>query len=158
MGQAAEGLPLLLQGLDSYCVTGAKLVVPLYLMMLSEASGSAGQPKQGLDRIAEAIELTETTQERWVEAEMHRLRGSLLLSMNEHDAAEYSFRHALAVSQRQSAKLFELRAATSLGRLWRDQGKRSEARNLLAPVYGWFTEGFDTPVLQVAKALLDELR
>ena len=157
MGQAAEGLPLLLQGLDSYCVTGAKLVVPLYLMMLSEASGSAGQPKQGLDRIAEAIELTETTQERWVEAEMHRLRGSLLLSMNEHDAAEYSFRHALAVSQRQSAKLFELRAATSLGRMWRDQGKRSEARNLLAPVYGWFTEGFDTPVLQDAKVLLDEL-
>ena len=72
-------------------------------------------------------------------------------------AAEQSYRQALAVAQRQSAKLFELRAATSLGRLWRDQGKRAEARDLLKPIYGWFTEGFDTPVLQDAKALLDQL-
>ena len=157
MGQAAEGIPLLLRGLDSYGITGAKLVVPLHLMMLTEALGTAGQPKQGLDRIAEAIELTETTQERWVEAEMHRLRGTLLLSMNEHDAAEYSFRHALAVSQRQRAKLFELRATTSLARLWGDQGKRTEARDLLAPIYGWFTEGFDTRDLREARALLDAL-
>jgi predicted ATPase len=88
---------------------------------------------------------------------MHRLRGTLLLSMQERTAAEDSFRHAIIVAPQQSAKYWELRAATSLAHLWRDQGKRTEARSLLAPIYGWFTEGFDTPVLQDAKALLDEL-
>src|SRR5262252_4902631 len=97
------------------------------------------------------------TQERWAEAEMHRLRGTLLLSMREHAAAEESYLHALAVARQQTARFWELRAATNLGRLWRDQGKRIEARDLLAPIYGWFTEGFDTPVLQDAKALLDQL-
>jgi predicted ATPase len=91
------------------------------------------------------------------EAEMHRLRRTLLLSMNEHAEAEKSYREALSVAQRQSAKFWELRAATSLARLWRDQGKRDEARDLLAPVYGWFTEGFDTFDLKEAKALLDGL-
>jgi predicted ATPase len=89
--------------------------------------------------------------------EMHRLRGTLLLSMSEHAEAENSYRQALSVAQRQSAKFWELRAAVSMARLWRDQGKREEARELLAPVFAWFTEGFDTPVLQDAKALLDEL-
>jgi predicted ATPase len=126
-------------------------------MTLAEVYGMAGQPDEGLDRLAEAANLVETTQERWAEAEMHRLRGTLLLAMNEHAAAENSYRHALAVAQRQSAKFWELRAATSLARLWRDQGKRTEARDLLAPIYGWFTEGFETPVLQDAKALLDQL-
>jgi predicted ATPase len=88
---------------------------------------------------------------------MHRLRGTLLLSMNERAAAEDSFCRAIIVAQQQSAKFLELRAATSLARLWLDQGKRTEARDLLAPIYGWFTEGFDTPVLRDAKALLDEL-
>jgi predicted ATPase len=101
--------------------------------------------------------LVEATQERWAEAEMHRLRGTLLLSMSKHAEAENSYRQALSVAQRQSAKFWELRAAMSMARLWRDQGKRIEARNLLAPIDGWFTEGFDTPVLQDAKALLDEL-
>jgi predicted ATPase len=89
---------------------------------------------------------------------MHRLRGTLLLSMSKHAEAENSYRQALSVAQRQSAKFWELRAATSLARLWLDQDKRAEARDLLAPIYGWFTEGFDTPVLQEAKALLEELR
>jgi len=88
---------------------------------------------------------------------LHRLRGELLNATADQSAAEQSYNQALVVAQRQSAKLFELRAATSLARLWRDQGKRTEARNLLAPIYGWFTEGFDTPVLRDAKALLDEL-
>ena len=88
---------------------------------------------------------------------MHRLRGTLLLSMHERAAAEDSFRLALTVAQQQSAKFWELRAATSLARLWRDQGKRRQAHDLLAPIYGWFTEGFDTPVLKDAKALLDQL-
>jgi predicted ATPase len=88
---------------------------------------------------------------------MHRLRGTLLLSMQERSAAEDSFRLALTVAQQQSAKFWELRAATSLARLLRDQGKRTESLDLLAPIYDWFIEGFDTPVLQEAKALLDEL-
>jgi tetratricopeptide (TPR) repeat protein len=157
MGQAVEGIPSLRRGIAIWRTTGAKLEMPFYLMTLAEVYGMAGQPDEGLDRLAEAANLVETTQERWAEAEMHRLRGTLLLAMNEHAAAENSYRHALAVAQRQSAKFWELRAATSLARLWRDQGKRTEARDLLAPIYGWFTEGFETPVLQDAKALLDQL-
>jgi predicted ATPase len=88
---------------------------------------------------------------------MHRLRRTLLLSMNEHAEAEKSYRQALSVAQRQSAKFWELPAATSLAGLWRDQGKRDQAHELLAPVYGWFTEGFDTRDLKEAKALLDDL-
>jgi len=101
--------------------------------------------------------LVEATQERWAEAEMHRLRGTLFLSMSKHAEAENSYRQALSVAQRQSAKFWELRAATSMARLWRDQGKREEARELLAPVFAWFTEGFDTPVLKDTKAVLDRL-
>jgi predicted ATPase len=89
---------------------------------------------------------------------MHRLRGELLLSIQERAQAEDSYRQALAVAKRQSAKTWELRAATSLARLWRDQDKRTGARDLLAPVYGWFTEGFDTPVLKEAKTLLEQLQ
>jgi predicted ATPase len=88
---------------------------------------------------------------------MHRLRGTLLLSMSKHAEAENSYRQALSIAQRQSAKFWELRAAISMAQLWRDQGKREEARELLAPIYGWFTEDFDTRDLKEAKALLDEL-
>jgi predicted ATPase len=116
----------------------------------------AGEPEKGLDRLAEAAALVEATRERRAEAETYRLRGTLLLSMHEHGAAEDSHCQALTVARHQSAKFWELRAAFDLARLWRDQGKRAEARDLLAPIYGWFTEGFDTPVLQEAKALLDE--
>jgi predicted ATPase len=112
---------------------------------------------QYVTRVVEAAKLVERTRECWAEAEMFRLRGTLLLSMNEHTQAENYYRQALASSQRQSAKFWELRAATSLARLWRDQGKRDEARDLLAPVYGWFTEGFDTLDLKEAKALLEQL-
>jgi class 3 adenylate cyclase/tetratricopeptide (TPR) repeat protein len=157
MGQAAEGIPLLLQGVVDLGATGGNLMIPFFLMTLAEIHGMAAQPEEGLNRLAEAATLVETTQERWAEAEMHRLRGTLLLSMHEHAIAEECYRQALAVARRQSAKFWELRAALDLARLWRDQGKRTEARDLLAPIYGWFTEGFDTPVLQDAKALLDEL-
>jgi predicted ATPase len=132
-------------------------MMPFHLMTLAEVYGNAAQPEEGLNRVAEAGQLIETTQERWAEAEMHRLRGTLLLSMREHTAAADSFLAALAVARRQSAKFWELRAATSLARLWRVQGKRNEARELLAPIYSWFTGAFDTPALQDAKALLDEL-
>jgi predicted ATPase len=117
----------------------------------------AGQPQEGLDRLAEAARLVETTHEHWTDSEMHRLRGTILLSMHEHTAAENSYRRALEVAQRQSARFWELRAALDLARLWRDQGKRTEARDLLSPIYGWFTEGFDARDLKEAKALLVDL-
>ena len=157
MGQPAEAIPLILKGLDNYRATGAVLLIPFFLMTLAEVYGMAAQADEGLKRLAEAANIVEATHERWAEAEMHRLRGTLLLSTNEHAHAENSFRQALALAQRQSAKFWELRAATSLARLWRDQGKRDEARDLLAPVYNWFTAGLDTLDLKEAKVLLDEL-
>src|SRR5690348_2347731 len=116
----------------------------------------AGRLEDGLNSLAEAASLLEMTQERWAEAEMHRVRGTLL-SRCELAAVEDSYRQALTVARRQSAKFWELRAALDLARLWRDQGKRAEACDLLAPVYNWFTEGHDTPVLKEAKALLEQL-
>ena len=157
VGQEKEGIPLLLKGLEKYAATGTKLVLPFYLTTLAEVYGKAGQPDEGLNRLGDASKIVETTQERWAEPEMYRVRGTLLLAVGKHAAAEESYRQALAVAQLQSAKFWELRAALELGRLWRNQGKRTEARELLAPIYGWFTEGYDTPVLKDAKALLAEV-
>ena len=156
-GQAAEGISLLLKGIAGLRATGTKLLRPFFLMVLAQLYGKAGQSEEGLSRLVEAARLVEATQERWAEAEMHRMRGTLLLSMSKYAEAENSYRKALSVAQRQSAKFWELRASTSLARLWRDRGKREEARELLAPVFAWFTEGFDTPDLKEAKALLAEL-
>jgi predicted ATPase len=97
------------------------------------------------------------TDERWYEPELYRLRGHLLISARDEEHAEGSFLTAKRIASAQETKLLELRASTDLARLWRDQGKRTEARDLLAPIYGWFTEGFDTPDLKEAKALLEEL-
>ena len=155
VGQAAEGVPLFLQGVAIRRAAGSNLLLPFFLTTLAEVYGMAAQPEEGLYWLAEAAKIMETTQDRWAEAEMHRMRGTLLLSMHEHAAAEDSYRHALAVARRQSAKFWELRAALDLARLWRDQGKAQQARELLAPVYGWFTEGFDTRDLKEAKALLN---
>ncbi len=157
VGQTAEGIPLILKGIADLSATGCNILRPFFLMVLAQVYGTSAQPKEGLNRLVEAAKLVETTQECWAEAEMYRLRGTLLLSMNEHTQAETNYRQAIALARRQSAKFWELRAATSLARLWRDQGKREEARELLAPVYGWFTEGFDTLDLKEAKALLEEL-
>jgi predicted ATPase len=112
---------------------------------------------EGLSCLDEAQQFVEATAERCNEAELYRMRGDLLIAKGDTSGAEQNYRLALSVSHQQSAKTFELRAGTSLARLWRDQGKHAETRDLLAPIYGWFTEGFDTPVLQDAKALLDEL-
>ena len=101
--------------------------------------------------------MVDRTGERWFEAELNRHKGQLLLRQGHAEAAEELYRKALSIAREQEAKLWELRAAASLARLSRDQGRRAEARHLLAPVYGWFTEGFDTPDLKDAKALLDEL-
>jgi predicted ATPase/class 3 adenylate cyclase len=157
LGQAREGLTLLTRGLTAVRATGAVASTPLLLIWLAQACAMLGQPVEGLNHLAEAAQIVETTDERDVEAELHRLRGNLLNAASDPSAAEQSYHQALAVAKRQNAKTWELLTALNLARLWRDQGKRTEARDLLAPIHGWFTEGFDTPVLQEAKALLDEL-
>jgi predicted ATPase/class 3 adenylate cyclase len=162
-----EGLVQIRQGLDAYRSTGAEFQRPHFLTLLAEASGLLGQPEGGLAALGEALTLMEQTGERYYEAELHRQRGKLLLlraeksrpaqgSREQHDAETCS-QHALDVSRRQQAKSLELRAATSLSRLWQQQGKCIEARELLTPIYSWFTEGFDTVDLQEAKALLEAL-
>jgi predicted ATPase len=125
--------------------------------MLASALGNAGRPTEGLKQLNEAVRQIETTKERWSESDVHRVRGELLIAVGDAVVAEKSLYQAIGVARRQSAKLFELRAAATLARLWRDQDRRTEARDLLAPIYNWFTEGFDTPVLKDAKALLDQL-
>jgi predicted ATPase len=157
LGQAQEGLALITKGLSMYRATGAVLFTPSMLTRLAEAYARLGQPVQGLNCLAEAAQIIESTDERIEEADVYRVRGDLLNATGDQAAAEQSYHQALAVARRQSAKLFELRTAASLARQWRDQGKRSEARDLLAAIYNWFTEGFDTPDLKQAKALLDEL-
>ena len=126
---------------------------------MARACGELGQFDDAWSYIGEAITAVETTKEKWYEAEVHRIAGEIALMSPEPDAAkaEACFERALAVARSQQAKSWELRAAISMARLWREQGKRDEARELLAPVYGWFTEGFDTLDLKQAKALLDEL-
>ena len=158
-GQAQEGLEQFHQGTMDYHATGAELGRPHYLALLAEAYGTMEQPETGLTALTEALMLVDTTGERWYESECYRLKGELLLqqSSDHHAEAESAFHHALEIARNQQAKSFELRAATSLARLWQQQGKRQEAYDLLAPVYNWFTEGFDTADLQDAKALLEAL-
>jgi predicted ATPase len=131
-----------------------------FLALLAEAHGTIGEPEAGLTALVEALALVDTTGERWYEPELYRLKGALLLQQNSNNQAEAEdcFHQAINIAQSQQAKSFELRAATSLARLWQQQGKRQEAYDLLAPIYGWFTEGFDTADLQEAKTLLEELR
>jgi predicted ATPase len=158
-GQGEEGIAQMRQGLAAYLATGAELGRPRQLAMLAEAYGRVGQTAEGLAILAEALTAVYNTGERSYEAELYRLKGELLLARSAAKQAEADacFRQALDVARRQQAKSWELRAAMSLSRLWQQQGKRIEARQLLAPVYGWFTEGFDTADLQEAKALVAEL-
>jgi predicted ATPase len=156
LGQREKGITQLTRGLAAYRVHG-RLHLPPFLTLLADAYREVQQPQNGLRQLEEAIAVTDRTQGRYYEAEMHRVRGELYLSMHDDGAAEASFRKAIKVAQHQSAKTWELRAAMSMARLWRDQGKRLQARELLAPVYGWFAEGFDTCDLKEAKALLDKL-
>jgi len=158
-GQVEEGIAQMHQGLIALRATGAELGRPYWLMLLAEAHGIQGDPEEGLTLLTEALMLMDTTGERWYEPELHRLKGVLLVqqSSDNHAEAESSFHKAIAIAQSQQAKSWELRATTSLAKLWQQQGKRQEAYDLLAPVYGWFTEGFDTADLKDAKTLLDEL-
>jgi class 3 adenylate cyclase/predicted ATPase len=158
--QAAEGIAQMHQGLAAYRATRAELFRTYWLALLAEAYGAAGQVQEGLQALDEALALVDKNGERYWEAELYRRKGELLLQSGVRSAepgAEVCLQQALAVARRQQAKALELRAALSLSRLWRQQGKRAEVYQLLVEVYGWFTEGFATADLQEARALLDEL-
>jgi predicted ATPase len=158
-GQVAEGLAQMRQGFAAWRAAGAGVVWPWFLALLAEACGQAGQIEEGLRALDEALEAVQNNEEHLYEAEVYRLKGELLLQQSaaQQGEAEACFQQALAVARSQQAKSWELRAAMSLVRLWQRQGKRAEARDLLAPIYNWFTEGFDTADLQEAKMLLEQL-
>jgi predicted ATPase len=158
-GHAVEGIAQLRKGLDARRAGGIEWLLPYFLALLAEAYWTQGQIEEGLTVLAEALALVDKNDERWWEAELHRLKGELLQQQAVPDAsqAESCFQQALAVARHQQAKSLELRAVMSLSRLWQRQGKRAEAHQLLAEIYGCFTEGFDTADLQEAKVLLAEL-
>ena len=156
-GQVREGIVDVRDGLSTWRATGSRLQVPYRLARAADAYRAAGEAQEGLRLIEEAVAVVDDSGDRWFQPELHRLRGELLLGSGQRDAAEQSFQEALRGASNPQAKFLALRAGTSLARLWRDQGKRTEARDLLAPTYGWFTEGFNTADLIEAKALLDEL-
>ena len=158
-GHAEESIAHIQQGLAAWRATGARASTAYYLALLSEAYGTLHQPEAGLAVLAEACSFVAATEERFWEGEIYRLKGVLLLqhTMLDEPQAEVCFQQALAITRHQQAKSLELRAAMSLSRLWQQQSKRTAARDLLAPIYSWFTEGFDTADLQDARALLEEL-
>jgi predicted ATPase len=159
-GQGEAGMAQIRQGIGAYRATGAELFVPPFLYTwLADVCAHLGHTEDGLQALAEAHALIEQHEERWWEAEVHRLRGVLLLqqTLTQQGEAEACLQQALTVARHQQARSLELRAAMSLARLWQQQGKHVEARELLAPIYGWFTEGFETADLQEAKALLEAL-
>ena len=159
-GQVQHGMAQMQQGLTTYRAMQAGLGLIQYFGLMAETYGNNGQVEEGLTRLTEALTLINNSEQRVYEAEIYRLQGELLLqdsTKRSETAAETSFLQSLNIAQRQGMKLRELRVAVNVGRLWQQQGKREEARKLLAPIYHWFTEGFDTASLLEAKALLDEL-
>ncbi len=158
-GRGGLSLPCRPCAVAAWRATGAKTIAGYILALLAEAYGKVGQIEKGLNVLAEALALADNTGERYYEAEQHRLRGELLLAftMESRGEAEACFHQALDIARLQQAKSWELGAATSLARLWQQQGKEKEAYDLLAPVHGWFTAGFDTADLKEAKTLLQEL-
>jgi predicted ATPase len=158
-GNPLDAVSIFTSAIPVWLSTGTRIYLPIWLSYLARACGELGRFDEAWSHIGEAITAVETTKETWYEADVHRIAGEIALMSPERDTAraEAYFERALEVARAQQAKSWELRAATSMARLWREQGKRDEARELLAPVYGWFTEGFDTLDLKQAKALLDEL-
>jgi predicted ATPase len=156
-GDVTEGMSLLRAGSAAHRTTGAELWMPHFVALLAEACEIAGQIEEGLTLLDDALKIAERTGAHWFAAELNRHKGRLLLRQGHTEPAERLYRKALGIAEEQAAKLWELRAAMSLARLRGDQGRRAEARDLLAPVYGRFTEGFDTQDLKEAKALLDDL-
>jgi predicted ATPase len=156
-GQGAEGVAQIRQGLTAWQAMGEALYQPRFRALLAEIYGSVGQTEAGLSVLAEVLAEVYTNGLCYCEAELYRLKGMLLQAVGGSGEAEACFQQALAIARRQQAKSWELRTATSLARLWQQQDKRAEARELLAPVYDWFTEGFDTADLLDAQALLRTL-
>jgi predicted ATPase len=181
-GQWEEGIVQMRQGLAAYRSTGAEAVRPYYLALLAEVYGQRGQADEGLKVLAEALATVNNTEEHEYEAELYRLKGELTLAQSQtslgqvktgqdksketdprplipdpQGEAESCFLKAIEIARQQQAKSLELRASTSLARLWQQQGKKIEAHKLLSEIYNWFTEGFDTKDLQEAKALIEEL-
>jgi DNA-binding SARP family transcriptional activator/predicted ATPase len=157
LGQVKEGMVEMREGMVACQSVGVLLVIILTLGNLAKAQAKAGQPEKGLTTLAKAFTRVEQTDERYWEAELHRLRGEILFMQGDEDEAEASFEKAIEVARQQSAKSWELRAATGLARLWHKQGKTDEALQLLGEIYDWFTEGFDTPDLREAQALLEAM-
>jgi predicted ATPase len=157
-GRSEEGIAQLREGLAGFSTTEA-LLRPYFLCLLAEASTETGRFDDGLNSLTEALAVSDEHDLRFYEAETHRLKGELLLKQDDSNAAEAQscFERAIEISRIQSAKSLELRATMSLARLVRSTARRDEARAMLAEIYGWFTEGFDTPALNEAKTLLDEL-
>jgi len=164
-GQREEGIAQMRQGLTAYRATGSEVYRTSYLALLAEAHGKTGQAEEGLNVLAEALAAVDRTGERFYEAELYRLKGELTLAQSSvqglassvQKKAKECFHKAIDIARQQSAKSLELRAVMSLARLWQQQGKREEARQMLAEIYGWFSEGFNTADLKQAKALLEEL-
>jgi predicted ATPase len=164
-GQRKEGIAQMYEGLSMFQAIGAELTKPYNLALLADSLGKARRREEGLSVLAEALALIDKNGEYHYEAELYRIKGELLSQIgiaktrktaNETEAEE-CFQQAVSIARRQSAKSWELRAAVSLSRLWQRQGKKKAARQLLAEIYGWFTEGFDTADLKDAKSLLEEL-
>jgi len=149
---------LLRSGSSAYSATGAKSRISYHIALLAKACEIAGQVEESLLLLDEALQIAERIGECWFAPELYRHKGQLKLRQGDSEAAEALYRQALAIAKKQEAKLWELRAAVSLARLSRDQGRRSEAYDCLAPVCGWFIEGLDTQDLNDAKTLLDHLR
>jgi tetratricopeptide (TPR) repeat protein len=157
LGQVQEGIAQIQEGVDASQSVGTRLYLSGTFGILAEVKARDGQIEEGLEMLSKVMTLIEETNERIWEAELYRLRGELHLMQGDDNEAEASFEKAIEVARRQSAKSWELRAATSLARLWQKQGKSDEAQKLLAPIYDWFSEGFDTPDLREARALLEEI-
>jgi predicted ATPase len=156
-GDPQQGIELMRDALAAADSNSAGNRRTLYLGLIAAAYGNLGQPELGLNLLDEAIQTAETIGERFFEAELHRLRGDILLALGREGEAEAELLRALTIARQQQARWWELRAATSLARHWHNQGKYMQAYSLLQPAYAWFTEGFDTPSLKSAKALLDQL-
>jgi predicted ATPase len=163
-GKTEEGTALIREGLDAQLATGASLFRPWYLCYLAEVCGTAGRFDEGLAAMAEAMAIVGKTGERYNEAELHRVKGELILRGSGIEAepgvqmeAEECFRKSIEIARHQEARSYELKAVISLSRLWKQQGKKEQARQMLAEIYGWFNEGLETEDLKAAKSLLDKL-
>jgi predicted ATPase len=158
-GRNQEAIAQIQEGLAALRAAGAEVERPEDLSLLAETYMKTGRLDEGLSALTEALAAAEENENRECESEIHRLKGELLLKQNNSNAAQAQrcFERAIEIARKQSAKSFELRATGSLARLLAKQGRRDEARTMLAEIYGWFTEGFDTADLKDAKALLDEL-